>query len=109
MDGPIQANAARRPASRGRGVKIKVAEDFSAMPTGRYLTDGPFSGEAFRERLLKPSLARRETVTVDLDAVRGYASSLLEEAFGGLVGAERFTGPEPNVRLKTDSKHPSYI
>ena len=90
-------------------MKIKVAEDFSPMPVGRYLADGPFSGEAFRKRLLTPSLALHEAVTVDLDGVRGYASSFLEEAFGGLVGAEGFSGPELHERLKTDSKHPSYI
>ena len=90
-------------------MKIKVAEDFSPTPAGRYLADGPFSGEAFRERLLKPSLARHGTVTVDLDGVRGYASSFLEEAFGGLVAEGGFSGPELHERLKIESKHPSYV
>ena len=90
-------------------MRIKVAEDFSPMPAGRYLSDGPFSGEAFRKRLLKPSLAQHEAVTVDLDGVRGYASSFLEEAFGGLVTEEGFSGPELHKRLRIESKHPSYV
>jgi hypothetical protein len=90
-------------------MRIKVAEDFSPRPAGRYLTDGPFSGGAFRKRLLKPSVARHEAVTVDLDGVRGYASSFLEEAFGGLVKEEGFSGPELHQRLRIESKHPSYV
>ncbi|MCX7176017.1 MAG: STAS-like domain-containing protein [Proteobacteria bacterium] len=64
---------------------INVARDFSRYPAGRYTTDGPFSGAAFRDDYLLPALRAGDEVSVELDGVRGYGSSFLEEAFGGLV------------------------
>lgn len=64
---------------------IELAKDFSRYPAGRYNEDGPYSGQAFREKYLEPSIAAGEMVTVILDGARGYGSSFLEEAFGGLV------------------------
>lgn len=67
--------------------KINVANDFSRYPAGRYKTDGPFSGERFRDEFLRPVLDANDKATIELDGVRGYGSSFLEEAFGGLVRA----------------------
>lgn len=64
---------------------IRVAQDFSRYPAGRFVKDGPFSGELFRNKHLKPALQEQEHLVVDLDGARGYGSSFLEEAFGGLV------------------------
>jgi hypothetical protein len=65
---------------------INVARDFSRYPAGRYLEDGPHSGQAFRENHLRPVLnSDAEKIVVELDGARGYGSSFLEEAFGGLV------------------------
>lgn len=63
---------------------VKIADDFSKTPGGRYRTDGPFSGEEFREEFLKPALNDSQKVTVYLDGTRGYPSSFLDEAFAGL-------------------------
>ena len=61
-------------------------------PGGRYRTDGPCSGEAFREDYLVPELSEDQTcVTVSLIGVPGLSSSFLEEAFGGLVRVNGFT------------------
>ena len=60
---------------------IRVADEFSATPGGRYLTDGPFNGELFREKYLLPALEQDGKVTVILDGTRGYPSSFLDEAF----------------------------
>lgn len=68
-------------------VVVRIAEQFSRYPAGRYATDGPNSGERFREEFLKPILDRNEKAVVELDGTRGYGSSFLEEAFGGLVRA----------------------
>lgn len=64
---------------------IKVGQDFHYAPAGRSTNDGPFSGEAFRKRILVPALKASDSVVVELDDTEGYGSSFLEEAFGGLV------------------------
>lgn len=64
---------------------ISIAKDFSVYPGGRTPIDGPFSGEEFRENILIPIFNSNEEVIIDFDGVRGYGSSFLEEAFGGLV------------------------
>lgn len=77
---------------------ISIAKDFSEKPFGRYHiardghpADGKWTGERFREELLLKAFKDNddEKVKVLLDGVkRGYGSSFLEEAFGGLVRAQ---------------------
>ncbi len=64
---------------------INIAKDFSRYPAGRFFEDGPYSGQKFREEILKPALEANKDITLELDGTRGYGSSFLEEAFGGLV------------------------
>lgn len=66
-------------------VIVNVAKDFSRFPSGRTPEDSQFSGEAFREKFLKPALESGEEVRIELDGAIGYGSSFLEEAFGGLI------------------------
>jgi hypothetical protein len=85
---------------------INVAKDFSRYPVGRFVADGPYSGEKFRNQFLLPALsASGSMVVVELDGARGYGSSFLEEAFGGLVRAG-LTGKDilARVRLETSDK-----
>lgn len=73
--------------SGGGMMIVKIAEDFSRVPAGRYHPkDGNRTGERFRNEFLKEFLkASDDKITIDLDGVVGYPSSFLEEAFGGLV------------------------
>ena len=71
--------------ARRHMVRINVAKDFSEFPAGRFRTDGPYSGERFRDDVLAPALRRAERIVVALDGTMGYGSSFLEEAFGGLL------------------------
>jgi len=67
---------------------ITVKKDFTDTPGGRFKKDGPYSGEQFREEVLKPALAglnEGEKLRIDFDGAYGYPTSFLEEAFGGLV------------------------
>ena len=64
---------------------INFVQDFSKYPGGRYITDGPYSGELFREQHLIPALESNEKVVIEFDGAAGYPVSFLEEAFGGLV------------------------
>lgn len=68
------------------GNVINVSRDFSRAPAGRFVSDGPNSGERFRNQFLVPAL-NAGSVTLELDGTRGYGSSFLEEAFGGLLRA----------------------
>ncbi|BAK76765.1 hypothetical protein NH8B_1950 [Pseudogulbenkiania sp. NH8B] len=80
-------------------VNISIARDFSRVPAGRYLTDGPYSGERFRDEQLIPALGSAEMVEIDLDGARGYGSSFLEEAFGGLLRKTRLSFATVKPRL----------
>ena len=68
---------------------LKIAEEFSDVPGPRSREEGAHSGEEFRQERLKPKFdqaeASRQKLLVDLDGGFGYATSFLEEAFGGLA------------------------
>jgi hypothetical protein len=68
--------------------KLRIA-DYASSPGGRFISDGDFSGEWFRDQILAPALLavkdKSEKLEVELDGTSGYGSSFLEEAFGGLV------------------------
>lgn len=70
-------------------IKINIAKDFSEIPGGRYKNESAFSGEEFRENILKIKLEeaqkKNDIIEVELDGCYGYPSSFLDEAFGGLV------------------------
>lgn len=70
-------------------IKIKISEDFSAIPGGRYIHEGEYSGEEFRQSILLPKYEETEKnddmLEIDFDGCFGFATSFLEEAFGGMV------------------------
>jgi hypothetical protein len=67
---------------------INIEKEFGRYPAGRYAADGPYSGETFREEHLIPAIkSGAAKIIIEFDGARGYASSFLEEAFGGLVRA----------------------
>lgn len=88
---------------------LRVLE-FTETPGARYYEDGQFSGQEFRERFLEPRFleARRvgTALEVDLDGAYGYATSFLEEAFGGL--AEKYTADvvRAHIVVKCDDEPP---
>jgi len=67
--------------------QINIAEEYTITPGARYKKDGAFSGEDFREKYLEPlfSTGDKSKITIILDGTMGYATSFLEESFGGLV------------------------
>jgi hypothetical protein len=86
---------------------ISIAQQFSRTPAGRYIADGPKSGEAFRNILLAPSLRNNAKVVVDLNGALGFGSSFLEEAFGGLV-RQGFSADELKAKLQIESDLATY-
>lgn len=87
---------------------IKISTDYSETPLGRYVTDGDFSGERFREEFLRPALQEQNAVEVDIDDVEGYGSSFLDEAFGGLVREGYFDAKDLRKRMNVKSYDPDY-
>src|ERR1700676_3604564 len=83
---------------------IEIGKDFSRTPGGRLISDAPDSGELFRDRVLVPALRnavqRGEKLRVVLDGPRGYLSSFIEEAFGGLVRHGLFSSSQLKQRLE---------
>ena len=67
---------------------INIARDFSRTPGARYISDGPYSGELFRTNHLEPlfrTVPPAQSIVIELDGTAGFATSFLEESFGGLV------------------------
>lgn len=83
---------------------IVVVKDFHERPYGRYNDDCPdchlTSGQAFRENFLAPALKENDRVVVDLTGRNRYGRSFLDEAFGGLIRHEGFTGAELKSKLR---------
>ena len=64
---------------------ITLPADFCAYPGGRFRSDGPCSGEQFREDVLAPALLAGGVDVVLGDGLVGLPPSFIDEAFGGLV------------------------
>ena len=68
--------------------EINIASEFTDAPGARYISDGEYSGEEFRKKFLEPLFENENDnslITINLDGTEGYATSFLEEAFGGLA------------------------
>lgn len=76
-------------------IVLTISSDYAKYPGPRHASDGPNSGEKFRDDVLVPALRRAQNegsrLIVSLDGARGFTASFLEEAFGGLVRLKGFT------------------
>lgn len=74
---------------------INIAKQYCETPGAREIEEGHYSGEDFLQKILKPkfeeAVKKNTTLLIDLDETEGYATSFLEEAFGGLA---RLFSPE---------------
>lgn len=70
-------------------IVIRISAEFANTPGSRNIEEGAFSGEEFLNNKLRPKFeeatANQTKILVDLDDTEGYATSFLEEAFGGLA------------------------
>lgn len=92
-------------------MNINVCNDYTDTPGGRYKNQGPYSGEEFRERILKKEYLdakeKGEKLIIDLDGGFGYGSSFLEEAFGGLIRElkpEQYNDIFDIIKIKSDDE-----
>jgi hypothetical protein len=67
---------------------MRIAAEFACTPGARNTDEGAYSGEEFLKRRLLPAfkeiVQQNGVLLIDLDNTEGYATSFLEEAFGGL-------------------------
>lgn len=91
---------------------IDVAKQFSPYPSGRFDSDGSYNGEKFRIVFLEPALNaakssnHRDKVVVDIDGVRTFGSSFLEEAFAGLIRLGKFSREDLSEYLEVKCTKP---
>ena len=68
---------------------FKISSQFSRTPGPRNRDEGDFSGQQFLEEHLRPLFKEvvesGSVLQIDLDGTAGYATSFLEESFGGLT------------------------
>jgi hypothetical protein len=90
---------------------IDIAHEYAPHVGGRYRADGPKSGEQFREEILLPAYRKSDRIIVILDGITGYTASFFEEAFGGLVRAEKKQGRGNSVlgRVQFDTTDLSFL
>lgn len=88
-----------------RVAEFDIGVDFNPFPGGRFIEDGPASGEEFRDRLAK-LLTENDKVVILFDNAMGYGSSFLEEAFGGLIRKNIISRDEllQKLELRTDQE-----
>lgn len=82
-------------------VTINIAQDFTDAPGGRSKKDGSLSGEEFRDKFLDKHFndpSHNYKIRIILDGAYGYATSFLEESFGGL--ARKYGKDKVNSRLE---------
>lgn len=97
-----------------RGLKmtektINLAEDYNSAPIGRYVTDGDYTGEGFREDFLAPALDENDKVIIELDGLDGIGPSFWEEAFGGLIREGKFTKDDLDKKLELKCSDDEYL
>lgn len=69
-------------------ISINIAKDFTITPGPRLVDEGEHSAELFLKNILRSAftsvLQSNSSLTIILDGTSGYATSFLEESFGGL-------------------------
>jgi|AOAMet1_18_M0_10_1038524.scaffolds.fasta_scaffold11385_2 hypothetical protein len=73
--------------SKGTTIQYKFVEEYSKYPGVRFIRLGPFSGEDFRENVLR-EVFDTEKVDIAIDAtgvVTSFSPSFLDECFGQLA------------------------
>ena len=66
-------------------IKYNFIENFTKYPGPRFIKLGKYSGEKFREEVLRPIFEKDEQIDIDGTGVLGFGPSFLDEAFSPLA------------------------
>ena len=64
---------------------INFVREFTDCPGGRLEIHGDYSGQEFREKILKPALQNYDRVKLEMNGAVGFPSSFIDEVFGILA------------------------
>lgn len=78
---------------------ISLVRDFTATPGARFISQGRYSGEEFRTKIILPALNGGEVI-LDLNGALGLPPSFLDEAIG--VALEKQPEMFPRLKLRLD-------
>ena len=92
-------------------ITLKLSDLGFGVPAGRYAVFGPQSGEAFRERHLRPAVIDHDEIRIDLDGSTGGTASWWDEALGALIrdGSISETDALTNIQVVTTNPNIRYI
>lgn len=94
-------------------ISFVISQDFSSTPGPRYIEEGEWSGQDLREKHLKglvnEAIKQSRSLIIDLDGTAGFGTSFLEEAFGGLIREDQFSGETLRRTLKFKSDEEPYL
>jgi hypothetical protein len=67
-------------------IKYNFSKKYSKYPGGRFERLGPYSGEDFRDRVLKKIFESNSSIEIDATGVvTSFSPSFLDECFGSLA------------------------
>ncbi len=66
-------------------IKYNFIKEFTKYPGPRFIRLGKYSGEQFREDVLRPVFENDERIDIDATGVLGFGPSFLDEAFSPLA------------------------
>lgn len=91
---------------------IRIVDEFTPYPGGRFPVGKNDSGQELREGLLWPELEKAikggYRLIINLDGGAGFGSSFLDEAFGGLVRIHRVSRKTLSEKLRFISDEDPY-
>lgn len=86
--------------------RIKIAQEYSRTPGGRWRSLGEYSGEDFYETMLHPryleAVESGADLIVELDGARSYPNSFLDQSFGELARKYGVQKVRNVIKFKTD-------
>lgn len=89
-------------------IKYSIAKQYTETPGPRFIKEGNFSGEHFRDTILqglvKQAKHEKKNIQIDFDGGYGYPTSFLEEAFGGLIRALKDKTVISMFKFKSDEE-----
>lgn len=75
-------------------INYEFIKEYTKFPGGRFVRLGPYSGEDFREKVLRPIFESDKKIVINATGVvTSFSPSFLDEAFGELAkeyGLETF-------------------